>query len=247
MELVECGELFNYIAQHGCLDEQETVRIHRQVISGLAYCHSIHLCHRDIKPENILLDRDRNVKIADFGMAALQPDGKWLTTSCGSPHYAPPEIARGQPYQGDRADIWSCGVVMYVMLCGRLPFGTGEERENICEVLDEVKRCEVIFPSSISPEAQDFVLGMLQRQPMNRIAIADMWSHPLIHKYDVYIRHPGFASRWQGGPPRPLIDEDCGAQIMRRKDIDNELLKSLCTLWQTIDGDEVAASLLAKE
>ena len=111
LEYVEGGELFHYISRNGRLPEGEAIRIFRQMIAGLSYCHRFSICHRDLKPENILMDRHGNIKIVDFGMAALQPANKWLTTSCGSPHYASPEVIQAKNYRGDRADIWSSYVL----------------------------------------------------------------------------------------------------------------------------------------
>lgn len=85
LEHVEGGELFDYVSNNGPLPEEEAVRLFRQIIAALGYCHRFNICHRDLKPENILLDSNHNVKLADFGMAALQPAGHWLNTSCGSP------------------------------------------------------------------------------------------------------------------------------------------------------------------
>jgi serine/threonine protein kinase len=92
MEYVEGGELFDYLVSRGRLHADEALHYFQQIISGVDYCHRYNICHRDLKPENLLLDDERNIKIADFGMAALERGGKLLETSCGSPHYASPEI-----------------------------------------------------------------------------------------------------------------------------------------------------------
>ena len=100
----------------------EAAHYFRQLISGLEYLHAHHICHRDLKPENLLLDGSMNMKIADFGLSNLMRDGDFLRTSCGSPNYAAPELIRGQLYAGPEVDVWSCGVILYALLCGRLPF-----------------------------------------------------------------------------------------------------------------------------
>jgi serine/threonine protein kinase len=92
LEYVEGGELFDYLVSQGRLPPDEASRYFQQIVSGVDYCHRFNICHRDLKPENLLLDAERNIKIADFGMAALEPSDKLLETSCGSPHYASPEI-----------------------------------------------------------------------------------------------------------------------------------------------------------
>ena len=247
LEFVEGGELFNYITKHQQLSEKESVRIFRQIISGLAYCHRFHICHRDLKPENILLDRHRNIKIVDFGMAALQPADQMLYTSCGSPHYAPPEIALDKPYMGDRADIWSCGVVLYVMLTGRLPFGNGDEEETVKDVLQEVVAGVIEYPQSMSQEAHHLIYWMLQPKPQERISIDMMWKHPLLLKYEAFSRSGPDVARWIGGPPPPLTPDDCGRPIHSRGEIDRELLRNLQTLWHNVNQEDIVQGLLNDE
>lgn len=116
------GELFNYIVANGRMPEAQARRFFQQLISGIEYSHRLKIVHRDLKPENVLLDDDLNVKIADFGLSNKIADGDFLKTSCGSPNYAAPEVIRGGLYTGPEIDVWSCGVILYVMLCGRLPF-----------------------------------------------------------------------------------------------------------------------------
>ena len=91
-------------------------------MAGIEYCHNNLVSHRDLKPENILITENNVVKIADFGLSNLMKDGKYLKTSCGSPNYAAPEVISGKPYCGADADVWSCGVILYALLAGYLPF-----------------------------------------------------------------------------------------------------------------------------
>lgn len=121
LEFVQ-GELFNYIVKHGEMPESQARRFFQQLISGIHHSHRLRVVHRDLKPENVLLDDQLNVKIADFGLSNVVTDGEFLHTSCGSPNYAAPEVIRGLRYTGPEIDVWSCGVILYVMLCGRLPF-----------------------------------------------------------------------------------------------------------------------------
>lgn len=102
--------------------EQQARHFFQQLMSGIDYSHRLKIVHRDLKPENVLLDDQLNVKIADFGLSNVVTDGEFLLTSCGSPNYAAPEVIRGLRYTGPEIDVWSCGVILYVMLCGRLPF-----------------------------------------------------------------------------------------------------------------------------
>lgn len=104
------------------MSEKRARRFFQQIISGIEYSHRLKIVHRDLKPENVLLDDDLNVKIADFGLSNEISDGNFMETSCGSPNYAAPEVIRGAIYPGPEIDVWSCGVILYVMICGRLPF-----------------------------------------------------------------------------------------------------------------------------
>ena len=115
LEYAENRELLDLLVQQHVLHEAEGIELFRQIIYALEYLHIHGICHRDLKPENILLDGHNNIKLADFGFA------RWMktdvaNTSCGSPHYAAPEVIRGQPYDGRAADIWSCGVILYALL-----------------------------------------------------------------------------------------------------------------------------------
>jgi carbon catabolite-derepressing protein kinase len=130
------GELFNYIVATGRMPEPRARRFFQQLISGIEYSHKLKIVHRDLKPENVLLDDDLNVKIADFGLSNEIKDGDFLKTSCGSPNYAAPEVIRGGLYTGPEIDVWSCGVILYVMLCGRLPF----EDEDVQTLFTKISR-----------------------------------------------------------------------------------------------------------
>lgn len=240
LEYVEGGELFDYVSTHGPLPEEEAIRLFRQIISGLAYCHRFNICHRDLKPENILLDSYHNIKLADFGMAALQPAGHWLNTSCGSPHYAAPEIIYGRRYRGDKADIWSCGIILFALLTGFLPFDGGD----LSTTLRLVKKGDYHIPPWLSVEAADLVQRILQKRPEDRISIQNIWNHPLLKKYETL--HQAM-SQHQLGPPPPLSAKDCGPPVSSRADIDTELLRSLQTLWHSANLETLIERLLSHE
>ncbi|KAA0201997.1 hypothetical protein HAZT_HAZT009672 [Hyalella azteca] len=122
MEYASGGELFEYIKKQGKLKESEARKFFQQIISGVDYCHRHMVVHRDLKPENLLLDHNRHVKIADFGLSNIMVDGEFLRTSCGSPNYAAPEVISAKLYAGPEVDVWSCGIILYALLCGTLPF-----------------------------------------------------------------------------------------------------------------------------
>ncbi|KAL3460660.1 hypothetical protein BJX64DRAFT_300594 [Aspergillus heterothallicus] len=239
LEYVEGGELFDYVSKHGPLPEEEAVRLFRQIIAGLGYCHRFNICHRDLKPENILLDGDHNVKLADFGMAALQPAGHWLNTSCGSPHYAAPEIIYGRKYRGDKADIWSCGIILYALLTGFLPFDGGD----LHTTLQLVRKGDYMIPPNVSDEAADLIQRILQKKPDDRISMRDMWKHPLLKKYEKF--HQAICNHHLGPAP-PLSPQDCGPPVVRQ-DIDVDLLRNLQTLWHDVKPDHLIERLLNLE
>ncbi|XP_071705440.1 SNF1-related protein kinase catalytic subunit alpha KIN10-like [Rutidosis leptorrhynchoides] len=173
MEYVKSGELFDYIVEKGRLHENEARKIFQQIVSGVEFCHRNMVVHRDLKPENILLDSRGNVKVADFGLSNIMRDGHFLKTSCGSPNYAAPEVVSGKLYAGPEVDIWSCGVILYALLCGTLPF----DDENIPNLFKKIKSGIYTLPSHLSPGARDLIPRMLVVDPMKRITIADLRQH----------------------------------------------------------------------
>lgn len=167
------NELFDYIVKRGKMGEEEARRFFQQIICAVEYCHRHKIVHRDLKPENLLLDDKFNVKIADFGLSNLMTDGNFLKTSCGSPNYAAPEVISGKLYAGPEVDVWSCGVILYVMLCGRLPF----DDEFIPTLFKKINGGIYNLPSYLSPGARSLLQKMLVVNPMNRITIEGIREH----------------------------------------------------------------------
>ena len=122
LEYASGGEIFDYLIAHGRMKEKDARRHFRQIVSAVEYCHNLRVIHRDLKAENLLLDDKMNVKIADFGFSNQFSPGQRLNTWCGSPPYAAPELFQGKEYLGPEVDVWSLGVVLYVLVCGALPF-----------------------------------------------------------------------------------------------------------------------------
>lgn len=174
MEFVDGVELFEYLVRRGALPEREALGFFQQIICGLEYCHNRLICHRDLKPENLLLDRNYNIKIADFGMTSLNRPGKLLETSCGSPHYCDPMVVSGEKYDGLKADIWSCGVILYAMVTGRLPF----DDDNIQRLLQKVQIGNYHLPSDIPTDLRNLIRAMLTKDPEERISIDGIKNHP---------------------------------------------------------------------
>lgn len=173
-EYSQGGELFDYIVERGRLSEAEARRFFQQIISGVEYCHKHMIAHRDLKPENLLLDEHSNVKIADFGLSNCMHDGCFLKTSCGSPNYAAPEVISGKLYAGPEVDIWSCGVIVYALLCGTLPF----DDESIPYLFRKIKGGIYILPSYLSDTSKDIISKMLVTDPLKRINIDEIRCHP---------------------------------------------------------------------
>lgn len=173
MEYVGGGELFEYIIKHGKLKENEARKFFQQIISGVDYCHRHMIVHRDLKPENLLLDKYLNVKIADFGLSNMMTDGEFLRTSCGSPNYAAPEVISGKLYAGPEVDVWSCGVILYALLCGTLPF----DDEHVPTLFRKIKTGLFSVPDYMNKKAANLVKHMLQVDPLKRAAVKDVREH----------------------------------------------------------------------
>ena len=170
MELVRGGELFSRIAK-GRLREDVARVYFQQLISAIDFCHSRGVYHRDLKPENLLLDEEGNLKVTDFGLSAftehLKQDGL-LHTTCGTPAYVAPEVIGKKGYDGAKADLWSCGVILYVLLAGFLPF----QDDNIVAMYRKIYRGDFKCPPWFSSEARRLITRLLDPNPMTRITIA---------------------------------------------------------------------------
>lgn len=146
MEYVEKGELFDYIVEKGRIEEPEACVFFKQMISGVAYLHQLNIVHRDLKPENLLIDWKSSLKIVDFGLSNTYKPGELLKTACGSPCYAAPEMIASKKYNGLEVDIWSCGVILFAMVCGYLPF----EDSNTSQLYKKILSGEYVLPAFVS-------------------------------------------------------------------------------------------------
>lgn len=246
LEYVNNGELFEYITgKPNGLEEQEALIFFRQILSAVGYCHSFNICHRDLKPENILLTKDLEIKIADFGMAALHqsPDHK-LKTSCGSPHYAAPELVKGIAYRGNQADIWSLGVILYACLSGMLPFDVendASKEEALPLLLKKIQRGRFEMVPEFSEEAKDLIRRMLQVNPQRRITLKEIWRHALLRKYD-------YVDNLSGGVfPESPSAKSCGRPVLRRSEIDKDLLRQLWSMWHGMSEQQLIDALLSEK
>jgi len=216
LELAPNGELFDHLVRKGRLPEREAKTIFKQLISAVQYCHDHNVCHRDIKPENILLTADNNVKLADFGFAthmhcASDESENWADTSCGSPHYASPEVIAGQRYQGPQADTWSCGVMLFALLTGGLPF----DGESVPQLLRAVKAGKFNIPDWVDPSAAQLIRCMMALKPADRPSLADVANHPWLAEQAPITTIGRFAvSAAPATPPQPEpgLPLPCGSQ-----------------------------------
>lgn len=180
MEYVKGGELFAKVAR-GRLREDLARKYFQQLISAVDFCHSRGVSHRDLKPENLLLDENEDLKISDFGLSALpeqlRNDGL-LHTQCGTPAYVAPEVLRKKGYDGSKADLWSCGVILYVLLAGFLPF----QDENITSMYRKVFKAEFVYPPWFSSDAKRLISKLLVSDPDRRITIKSIMRVPWFRK-----------------------------------------------------------------
>lgn len=233
LEYIEGGELFDFLVNRGKLPPLDALAYFKQIIYGLNYAHAFSIIHRDLKPENILIHSldPPLIKIADWGMAAFAPPSLELETSCGSPHYASPEIVYGHKYSGTATDIWSCGVILFALLTGRLPF----DDKNVRTLLSKVKAGKYDIPAWVDPQAQDLISRMLTVDASQRIPISDILVHPWF-KQDtpriVYVPAPTVAELARPIPSTAHVDPDVFAY--------------LCVIWgRYADPSTITAELLS--
>uniref|UniRef100_A0A672PUK2 Serine/threonine-protein kinase BRSK2-like n=1 Tax=Sinocyclocheilus grahami TaxID=75366 RepID=A0A672PUK2_SINGR len=232
LEHVSGGELFDYLVKKGRLTPKEARKFFRQIISALDFCHSHSICHRDLKPENLLLDERNNIRIADFGMASLQVGDRLLETSCGSPHYACPEVIRGEKYDGRRADVWSCGVILFALLVGALPF----DHDNLRQLLEKVKSGVFHMPHFIPPDCQALLRGMIEVNPEKRLTLEAIQKHAWYQ-----------AGRNEPCPEQPPPRRMCMGRIMSLTELDPDVLDSMYSLGCFRDRVKLAQDLQCED
>nr|UFP37829.1 CIPK14 [Lonicera japonica] len=170
LEYANGGELFDKIARNGRLKEDEARRYFQQLINAVDYCHSRGVYHRDLKPENLLLDSYGVLKVSDFGLSAfsqqVREDGL-LHTACGTPNYVAPEVLMDKGYDGTSADVWSCGVILFVLMAGYLPF----DEPSLIALYRRIQKADFTFPPWFSSGAKNFIKCILDPNPLTRMTI----------------------------------------------------------------------------
>lgn len=183
LELVTGGELFDKIVSEGKFPEEMARFYFHQLVEGVEYCHGLGVCHRDLKPENLLLDENGNLKISDFGLSALyvgDPDAEGtsrqelLHTTCGTPNYVAPEVLADKGYDGKKADVWSIGVILYVLLAGFLPF----DESTIVALFAKIQAAHFTYPSWFTPEVRALLDKVLIADPKERISLSQLKKDP---------------------------------------------------------------------
>jgi serine/threonine protein kinase len=180
LEVIKGGELFDRIVECKKFDEDTARRYFQQLVGGVRYCHSQGIAHRDIKPENLLLDEHNNLKISDFGLSNLQPTNRagLLQTVCGTPNYVAPEVLKEKGYDGFKADAWSCGIVLFVMLAGYLPF----DDQNQNALFNKIERGDYRMSRHFSEQAKDMISKLIVVDPAKRLSIDQVMQHPWFQK-----------------------------------------------------------------
>ena len=177
MENAEGGEMFDYIVAHRYVPELQACKFFHQIVDGVDMLHKNDITHRDLKPENLLLKHSSDgwiVKIVDFGLSNTHEGGKLLSTACGSPCYAAPEMIAGKQYNGPGADIWSMGVILFALVCGFLPF----EDQNTSSLYRKILAGEYKPAKWISSDVKDLIRRILEVDPRRRYTVEDIRKHP---------------------------------------------------------------------
>ncbi|KAM5183313.1 maternal embryonic leucine zipper kinase isoform 7-T7 [Callospermophilus lateralis] len=233
------GELFDYIISQDRLSEEETRVVFRQIVSAVAYVHSQGYAHRDLKPENLLFDENHKLKLIDFGLCAKPKGNKdyHLQTCCGSLAYAAPELIQGKSYLGSEADVWSMGILLYVLMCGFLPF----DDDNVMALYKKIMRGKYDVPKWLSPSSILLLQQMLQVDPKKRISMKNLLNHPwIMQDYNCPVE-------WQSKNPFIHLDDDCVTELSVHYRNNRQTMEDLISLWQYDHLTATYLLLLAKK
>ncbi|KAI0276525.1 kinase-like domain-containing protein [Russula aff. rugulosa BPL654] len=204
-EYINGKQMLDYIISHGRLRERVARKFARQIGSALEYCHKNNVVHRDLKIKNILISQTGNIKIIDFGLSNLYDPIGHLSTFCGSLYFAAPELLNAKVYTGPEVDVWSFGVVLYVLICGKVPF----DDQSMPALHSKIKRGLVEYPVWLSTECEHILSRMLVTNPQLRAPLPDLLNHP-------------WMTRGYEGPPdahllrrEPLRADELDRQVIR--------------------------------
>ncbi|KAJ9627655.1 Serine/threonine-protein kinase [Taxawa tesnikishii (nom. ined.)] len=195
-EYVNGGQMLDYIISHGRLKEKQARKFGRQIASALDYCHKNSIVHRDLKIENILISKTGDIKIIDFGLSNTFSPKSNLKTFCGSLYFAAPELLQAKPYTGPEVDVWSFGIVLYVLVCGKVPF----DDQSMPQLHAKIKRGVVDYPPWLTDDCKKLIGRMLVTDPSQRASLSEILTHPWLIK--------GF-----GGPPENYLPHRTPLQL----------------------------------
>ena len=176
MEYCPNGELFSQIVAKKRLPESEARLFFKNILDGVLFIHSCNIAHRDLKPENILIDAEGHAKISDFGLSKYVGDAGLTSTSCGSPCYVSPDVLTGKEYDAKKSDMWSCGVILYTMVTGLLPW----TRRNQVELFQQIRNCQYRVPAYVSPECSNLIKSLMNPDPEKRLSAEEALNHPFM-------------------------------------------------------------------
>ncbi|CCK71268.1 serine/threonine protein kinase KIN2 KNAG_0G02110 [Huiozyma naganishii CBS 8797] len=214
-EYVSGGQLLDYIIQHGSLREHHARKFARGIGSALQYLHANNIVHRDLKIENIMISTSGEIKIIDFGLSNVYDPRKQLHTFCGSLYFAAPELLKARPYLGPEVDVWSFGVVLYVLVCGKVPFD-----DEVSSVLHEkIKQGNVEYPNHLSIEVLSLLSKMLVVDPERRASLKQVIEHPWMNRGYDYITPSYLPKRIPLTPD--MLDQAVIKEMFRLEFIDN--------------------------
>jgi len=225
MDFVRGGELFHHLEKYGRVDESDARKYFQQLVDGVDFCHKSGVAHRDLKPENILLDENGDIRITDFGFSSMRGvdvNADLLHTQCGTPDYCAPEIIEcsSKGYSGAKVDAWSCGIILFALLAGRLPF----VEQDTEKLYDLILACQVQYPNCISPQARDLLQHLLVRDPAKRFDLQAVKHHPwFLQDYEgddarMLKKRPFFNKNNQknlaSAPTTPAVPENSNGTVM---------------------------------
>ena len=167
------GEIFDWLVTNKRMSEKRAAETFSQILNAVNYCHKNNVVHRDLKAENLLLDHEDNIKLADFGFSNYYKEGVSLDTWCGSPPYAAPELFEGRQYEGPGADIWSLGVILYVLVSGSLPF----DGQTLQDLRSRIVSCQYRIPFYLSRDCESLIRGLLVVEPSKRLSLSFIARH----------------------------------------------------------------------
>ncbi|EGD81570.1 CAMK/CAMKL/SNRK protein kinase [Salpingoeca rosetta] len=215
LELGDGGDLYERIKKSGAFPEEKARRFFRQIAEAVSYCHKNHVAHRDLKPENVVFRTNKHgdevAKVTDFGLSNSFSPGEKLKTACGSVSYSSPEILLGEPYDGPLADMWSLGVILYMMLTGELPFQGHDDYTTVMKIMDTSYK----QPEGVSEQGLDLLSKLLSKECEDRISMDSVLKHQWLAGNKDRAAATASTAETEPGTGRPKLTPDEHERIMR--------------------------------